>query len=570
MAERRLPLLALGMLLGGCYDGYSANAVWDPELPPGADPEDSDDDDDSPGSPDEDEPEVDACAKEILSLGPSSMLRLSRVQYANALRDLFDVGDLADALAQELPADQKLGAFTANASGTPQLLADAALRNAEAVADAVVARMGETLPCSAAGDVVCAQGWIEDVGPRAYRRALSENERESFLALFEAGAESSFEEGIRRVVAALLSSPSFLYRVELGEGTHEPGTSFALTNYEVASRLSFLLWDSGPDSALLQAAETGGLDSAAGRGQQVERMLADPRARDVVARFHREWLGVEAIPYRQRDPERYPDFDEDLAWDMLAETDAFVGHVVFDGDGSFESLLTSSQTVASDELLRLYGMEPEPGRDPEDPVELEREQRGGLLTRASFLTATSHSDQASPILRGIAVREEFLCQGLPPPPPTVNDEPPEVDENATTRDRFDQHTADPSCAGCHVLVDPIGFGLSNYDAVGAYIDSENGQPIDASGEIVSAGDDAPFDGGVELGERLANNELAQRCYAKHWFSFASGRSATDADACELDAVYTEFADAELHVTSLIHAVVASPSFTHRVIAEVES
>ncbi len=569
MAERRLPLLALGMLLGGCYDGYSGTAAWEPELPPGAEPEDADDDE-TPGGSGEDEPEVDACAGEILSVGSSSMLRLSRTQYANALRDLFDVGALADTLAQELPADQKLGAFTANATGTPQLLADAALRNAESVADDVVDRLGETLPCSAAGDLTCAEGWIEDVGPRVYRRALSETERETLLALFESGAESSFDEGVRRVVTALLSSPSFLYRVELGSGTHEPGASFALTNYEVASRLSFLLWDSGPDTALLQEAEAGGLDSAAGRAQQVERMLSDPRARDVVARFHREWLGVEAIPYRQRDPERYPDFDEDLAWDMLDETDAFVGHVVFDGDGSFESLLTSSQTIASDELLRLYGMEPEPGRDPLMPVDLESEQRGGLLTRASFLTATSHSDQASPILRGIAVREEFLCQGLPPPPPTVNDEPPEVDENATTRERFDQHTADPSCAGCHVLVDPIGFGLSNYDAVGAYIDTENGQSIDASGEIVSAGDDAPFDGGVELGERIANNEFAQRCYAKHWFSFANGRTASDADTCELDAVFTEFAGAELHVTSLIHAVVASPSFTHRVIAEVES
>ncbi len=147
---------------------------------------------------------------------------------------------------------------------------------------------------------------------------------------------------------------------------------------------------------------------------------------------------------------------------------------------------------------------------------------------------------------------------------------PEVDENGTTRERFDQHTADPSCAGCHILVDPIGFGLSNYDAIGAYVDSENGQPIDASGEIVSAGDDVTFDGGVELGERVANNELAQRCYAQHWFAFANGRTATAADACQLDAVYTEFADAELRVTSLIHAVVASPSFTHRIVAEVES
>ena len=163
-----------------------------------------------------------------------------------------------------------------------------------------------------------------------------------------------------------------------------------------------------------------------------------------------------------------------------------------------------------------------------------------------------------------------MCQGLPPPPPTVNDEPPEVDENATTRERFDQHTADPSCAGCHILVDPIGFGLSNYDAVGAYLDTENGLDIDASGEIVSAGNDVKFDGGVELGEQIANNELAQRCYAKQWFAFANGRTTTEADTCELDAVFAEFADDELRVTSLIHAVVASPSFTHRVIAEVES
>lgn len=572
MAERRLPLLMLGVLLAGCYDGYSGEARWEPESPPGADPEGADDDDgaDGDGDGDGEDPEVEACSASMLSLGPSSMLRLSRAQYANTLRDLFDVGDLADELAQELPADQKLGAFTANASGTPQLLADAALRNAEVVADDVVARLPETLPCSVEGDLTCAEGWIADVAPRAYRRALSEVERETFLSLFEAGAESSFDEGVRRVVAALLSSPSFMYRIELGEGVHEPGDSFALTHYEVASRMSFLLWDAGPDGALLEAAEAGELEDAQGRAEQVERMLADPKARKVVARFHREWLGVEAIPYRQRDPERYPSFDEDLAWDMLQETDAFVEHIVFDEDGSFESLLTANETIASDEVLRLYGMEPEVGRDPLEPVELNAEQRGGLLTRASFLTATSHSDQASPILRGIAVREEFYCQGLPPPPPAVNDEPPEVDENATTRERFAQHTADPSCAGCHVLVDPIGFGLSNYDAVGAFIETENGQPIDASGEVVSGGGDGTFDGGVELGGVVAQSEVAQRCYAKHWFSFANGRTTTDADSCELDAIYAEFADDELRVTSLIHAVVESPSFTHRVIAEVES
>ncbi len=569
MAARRLPVFLYGLLLGGCYEGFSAEADWDPQPPAGGDPGASEDEDGAGDSGGEGEdPEVEACATGALSLGSSSMLRLSRAQYAGALRDLFDAGGLAETLAEELPADQKLGAFTGNASGTPQLLADAALRNAETLAEDVVGRLATYLPCSVEPDAACAEDWVEDVGTRAYRRRLSEEERAALVGLFE--AEAPFEEGVRRVIAALLSSPSFLYRIELGEGSHAPGETFALTAYEVASRLSFLLWDAGPDEALLAAADAGELDDPEGRTAQAERMLADPRARAVVARFHREWLGVEDIPYRQRDPERYPDFDETLAQDMLAETDAFVQHVVFESEGSFETLMTSAETIASDDLLRMYGLEPALGRDPELPVALDPEQRSGLLTRASFLTATSHSDQASPILRGIAVRQNLFCQGLPPPPPDADDEPPDVDEDATTRERFAQHTADPACAGCHILIDPLGFGFSNYDAIGAFMDTENGKPVDASGELVAVGNDVAYDGAVELGELIANNEVAQRCYAEQWFGFANGRSVTDADVCSLDDTYAAFAAGDLRVTDLILAVVASPAFTHRVIADVES
>ena len=559
----RLVGLCVSLTLGGCYDGRfafsnpntSEGAPDDPSSDSGVDPD----------------PEAEAlCDGAPLEVGASAMLRLTQEQYANALRDLLGMGAQAEELARALPSDEKLGAFTFNAAGVPSMLADTALRNAEAAAEDFVERLAEQLPCSAtAADRACAEALIDDLGPRAFRRPLEPQQRERLLALYDQGASESFSEGVGRVMTALLSSPWFLYRVELGDGTAAPGERFRLTAHEVATRLSLMLWNTIPDAALWQAAADGTLDTAAGRRAEAERMLADPRARDAVTRFHQQWLGVEGVGTIERDPELYPEFDEPLAQGMVDEMAAFVRHVIFEDEGSFETLMTAAYTVADDAILRLYGVEPDPDRDRAEPVELDPIERGGVLTRTSFLAANAHRDQASPILRGISVRTNLLCQGLPPPPPDVDDVPPPSDPNATTRERFEQHTEDPACAACHELIDPIGFGFSNYDAVGRFHELDNGQPVDASGQLVAADDaSGPFVGAVELGQRLAYSTLAQRCYTEQWFVFANGRSMVPADTCELDQAYSSFVESELDIRELVLAVVESPSFSHRVVADV--
>ncbi|MEM9461122.1 MAG: DUF1592 domain-containing protein [Myxococcota bacterium] len=559
----RLLGLWASLTLSGCYDGRFAFS--NPSESEGA-PDDSLSD--SGADPD---PEAEAlCDGAPLEVGASAMLRLTQEQYANALRDLLGMGPAAVELAKALPSDEKLGAFTFNTAGVPSMLADTALRNAEAAAEDFVERLAVQLPCStSAADRACAQTLVDQLGPRAFRRPLEAQQRERLLALYDQGASEGFSEGIARVVTALLTSPWFLYRVELGDGAAAPGERFRLTAHEVATRLSLMLWNTIPDPALWQAAADGTLDTAAGRRAEAERMLADPRAQAAVMKFHKQWLGVDAVATIERDPELYPEFDDTLAQGMVDETAAFVRHVIFEDEGSFEALMTATYTVADDAILRLYGIEPDPDRDRAEPVELDPTERGGVLTRASFLAANAHRDQASPILRGISVRTNLLCQGLPPPPPDVDDLPPPSDPDATTRERFEQHTEDPACAACHELIDPIGFGFSNYDALGRFHELESGQPVDPSGQLVAADDaSGPFTGAVELGQRLAHSTLAQRCYAEQWFVFANGRSMVPSDTCELDRAYTSFVESELDIRELVLAVVESPSFSHRVVADV--
>jgi hypothetical protein len=361
----------------------------------------------------------------------------------------------------------------------------------------------------------------------------------------------------------MLQSPSFLYHLE--PTLPAAGEAVApLDDWEVASRLSYFLWHTMPDEELFAAAAAGELTATTGLMAQAERMLDDPRAADAIGSFHVQWVGVSELELEDKDLDLFPSFTPALRTAMLAETRAFADHVIRRGDGTLDTLLTASYSLLQGPLFEVYGVTAPPGHDPLEPIDLPPGQRAGLLTLPSVLSAHAHANQTSPVHRGVMVRENLMCQDLPPPPPDVDNAPPDPDPNATTRERFAEHTADPACSACHRLIDGIGFGFEHYDAIGRYIDQESGKPIDATGQILGSDDiDGPFDGVPELAAKLASSAQVRECAALQWLRFSLGRQERDADECSTQAAIAAFEDSGFNIRQLLLAIVGTDAFRHR-------
>jgi Protein of unknown function (DUF1592)/Protein of unknown function (DUF1588)/Protein of unknown function (DUF1595)/Protein of unknown function (DUF1585)/Protein of unknown function (DUF1587) len=502
---------------------------------------------------------------EAPSAGVTELRRLTAVQYENSVRDLL--GYSGEATLGFSP-DERVGPFLSNV-GAPvsEVQVEQYMDAAEEIATWSIENVAALLPCdpSVVGEDECATAFIAEFAPRAYRRPLDAAELTRLQQVYADGkAEADFANGIRLVVQAALQSPWFLYHMEFGAAGTNDGELVALTDHELAARLSYFVWNSMPDDTLFTAAGAGELATTQGLQAQVDRMLADPRARDTIAAFHLQWLGVDAIDSLEKNPDTFPGFTPALALAMRAETAAFATHIVLDGDGLFDTLLTADFTLTEDpDLLALYGVTLPPGHVAGDPVPLPADRRMGLLTQASVLARHAHVNQTSPVHRGRLVRENLLCQPLPAPPPDVDNVPPTPDPDATTRERFEQHRADPSCAGCHSLIDPIGFTFEHYDGMGAWRDLEAGKAVDASGELISTDVDGPIDGVLELANKLAQSDDVKRCVTRQWFRFATGRNEAPEDVCTNDALDTTFVESGGDIHVLIRDLVSSDSFRHR-------
>jgi len=491
----------------------------------------------------------------------SALRRLTREQYDNSVRDLLGSSGQP---SLGLAADEKLAAFFSNSVSPVSRLSVEQYRDAaEALAAAAVAEQLDALTgCAGANqNAACAAQFIQAFGRRAIRRPLSSDEAARYQALYDANQTRGFAEGIRVVLQALLQSPNFLYHLELTPAPGGVGVT-ALGGYEVASRLSFALWNSLPDAELLDAAAAGLLDAKDGLQAQAERLLQSDRAKDALASFHVQWLGLDALLDLDKDPQLFPEFSDKLKGAMRDEAVSFADFVIRRGDGRLQTLLSAPFTLASPELLGLYGATAAPAAD--GSVQLDPLQRAGLLTQAGFLAAHAHANQTSPVHRGLAIRKNLLCTDLPDPPANVNNNPPAPDPNATTRQRFEQHRTNPSCAACHQMMDPIGIGFENYDAIGRYRTTENNLPIDASGEVLNAGaTSGTFTGAVELAKRLSTSPEVRACVQKQWFRFSLGRFEGPEDACTLAGLSADFAAADFDVKKLLLSLVTSDAFRYR-------
>lgn len=477
------------------------------------------------------------------------MRRLNREQIANAVEALLGVSlDVA-----ELDGDEQVGAFASNltaplsTNGVHQLRIAAELAAASGLADLV-----DGLSCDPTIDSDCMDEWIASFGRRVYRRTLTGEEAARHRALADLGVDPI--DGMRLVVTAMLQSPYFLYAVEpVPEGEE----TVALSGPPLATRMALFLWSSTPDDTLLDAAESDGLSTIDDVRAQAERMLADPRARASVGSFHTQWLAVNGLLENSKSPEIYPEFDGALATAMLDETRRFAEAVVLHGDGRLATLLTADWSYAEPQLAALYGVTP---AGPGEPTTLDATERSGLLTHASFLARHAHADQSGPVQRGVVVLSNMFCNPPMPAPVNANTQPPSLDPDATTRERFSQHTEDPACAGCHSVIDGIGLGFEHYDGIGRHRQTENGLAVDASGELLGTDVDGSFDGVIELSQRMADSTQVRQCTARQWMRFAIGRPEADADACTVERLVDAFEDSDGDVRGLMLEIVTSDAF----------
>lgn len=490
--------------------------------------------------------------------------RLTHSQYNHTVRDLLrDETRPADSF----PKEDYVHGFTNQADGqsVSPLLAEAYAGAAERMARAAFAKgdSRKLIPCEPGAS--CRERFLKEFGRRAFRRPLEEEETRRYEALF--AREKDFLSGARTVVEAMLQSPHFLYHLEPG-------------SYAIASRLSYFLWDTMPDEELLQAAQRGILNTKEGVDAQAKRMLADNRAQAAFDEFLAQWLRFDRLRGALRDRRLFPEYSADLVASMVSETTRLFRHLVW-GSGDFREFFTAGYTHLSSDLARLYGLDaPQEvwGRVP-FPSSL---GRAGILGQASFLTVTSKPSETSPTERGLFIREHFLCQQVPPPPPGVNATlPPVTDEKPVTqRERLKVHLESPACAGCHTLVDPIGFGLEKFDAIGKFREqerivvhptadeiktrrktkpSEYMLPIDAGGELRGIAG-AEFRSPAELGRILAAEPACQKCVVKQLFRYAFGRLETPDDEAVIDAALERFRQSQFRFRDLIMALTSSQPF----------
>lgn len=406
----------------------------------------------------------------------------------------------------------------------------------------------------------CARAILAPLARRAFRRTVADSEVDRLLGLVELARrdEDSFEQGIRLALQAILVSPHFLFRIERDPEPRNPEAQRRISEFELASRLSYFLWSSTPDDTLLNLAEQGRLRGQL--GAQVRRMLSDPKASALAENFAGQWLQLRNLEETKPDPDRFPAFDDDLRMAMKKETELFFEAIAKE-DRSILDFLDARFTFLNERLAHHYGIEGVEG--PEfRRVALTGTPRAGVLTHASVLTVSSYPTRTSPVIRGKWVLENLLNAPPPPPPPGV----PNLDEEAvgntgSLRQQLEQHRTNPACASCHARMDPIGFGLENYDAIGAWRTQDGKFPIDAAGTLPNG---KTFRSPVELvGIVKADKNDFAKCLTEKMLTYALGRGLERFDKPAVQSIQRKLASSQYRFSALVMGIVESLPFEMR-------
>jgi hypothetical protein len=417
-------------------------------------------------------------------------------------------------------------------------------------------------PVSASDEAVCAKKILSSLMRRAYRRPVSETDLERPMTFYREGrSERDFDAGISKALSAVLVNPEFLFRVEVDPEKTAPGAAYRISDLELASRLSFFLWSSLPDDALLESAIRGELRRPGVLDRHVRRMLADPRSYNLASNFAGQWLRLRNLTSVDPNVRLYPDFDDNLRQAFRMETELFVDSVVRE-DRSVMDLLKTDYTFLNERLAKHYGI-PNVYGSRFRRVELGHDsRRGGLLRQGSVLAVTSYATRTSPVIRGVWVLSNIV--GAPPPPP-LPDVPAldgNVPGNLPVRERMSAHRASPVCANCHRTIDPVGFALENFDAVGRWRDNEGDSgSIDVSGALPGIGE---IKGVAGLEEALVRRpDLFATTLTEKLMTFALGRGVEYYDAPAVRKILREAEPGGYHFSSLVLGIVKSAPFQMR-------
>jgi hypothetical protein len=488
------------------------------------------------------------------------MHRLNVTEYNNTVRDLLGT---QLTLPESFPPD--LTAHSFDNVAVALILTDAAFARYSDTAKRLAAealtpeRRSRLFDCDvAAMKEACVSSMLARFLPQAWRRPTEAGDVEGLVKLFtdNKGAGDSDDQALTRVLQAVLVSAEFLFRIERNTGV--AGVR-ALSGYEIASRLSYFLWSSMPDADLFAAAASGALQTPDGVSAQVTRMLGDPRATAFGENFGGQWLPIRALADVVPDTRAYPEFDEELRAAMRAET-----HLSFldvaSGAKSFRDLLSTSSGYVNDRLAQHYGL---PATGSAEPVFRELGPgRGGLLTQGTFLTVNSYPDESNPVRRGKWILANLFCQEPPAPPPDVQREPP-PQQGVSRKERLASHRTDAICASCHMLMDPLGLALEQYDGVGRFRTDDNGVPIDPSGQLP---DGTVITDAVSLQLALAEKPEIAACVAEHLFTYALGRaprSDSSFDDNTIQQLSQAFNDSGQLFPQLMQALTRSDVFSKR-------
>lgn len=489
---------------------------------------------------------------------PGQMRRLTQAQYGNLVHDLLGEDVVLPPSLEPDVASNGLVAIGASTFGVSARGVDQYERAAFSIAEQAMQpeRRDAFLPCEPTEDASCMELFVRTIGRRAWRRPLSGEEIDRLLRIGQEATDAlgDVHRGFEYILATILQSPDFLFRVEVGRPGPE-GREF--TSWEMAERLSFFLWNSGPDDALLDAAARDELEGERLAGL-VDSMLEDPRAVRGLRAFFTEMLGLAQLDELRKDPTVFEHIGPDVGPSAREETLRVIEWLVFEQDADYRDLMTTSTTFINRKLASIYGVRA-PARDGFARYDFPAESlRRGLLGHVSVLAGHSHFSSSSATLRGAFIRRNLMCGSIPPPPADVDTSiPPPLPGAATLRDRVARHLEDPTCAGCHRLMDPLGLGLENFDALGRFRTTDNDQIIDASGSISGV----DFEDPLELGATIAASEEYPLCLSRTMYRYATGHLERPSEAATLRVINDAFEASGYRVRELMRVIATSEGFT---------
>lgn len=539
----RHPLLVLFALALGCQGQFGDNP---------ARPGDS-----------RDGPDVVRCEDDTVAVGARPLRRLTPLQWENTVQDVL--GDPG---------------FTSTYDDIAPVINDRGVRQLRDSAEDAVGRRAQwgatVFACDIDGaeDTECAAQTIDSFGARAFRRPITDEEREWLNGVYgDLRAELPFDQAMEGLVEVILQAPQVVYFDETGGAA---GEVVELNDHQLATRLSYFLWNRPPDAELRALADAGQLEGDALRAQ-AERLLSDPAAEHTIQEFMWSWMQLDggrqhfSLVDARKDEDRFPQDSPELRAAMRTELEAFIRRVLVEERGDFEQLMTDRRAYVNGPLAALYGVDGPSDADTWEWVELPANERAGLLTRAAFLTVYAANDVPSPIRRGVYVLENVLCHHLEEPPANASDIPVtggEIDGQVlTVRQDVEAKTGGAGCQHCHGLINPIGFAFGHYDAMGAWMDVEHGTglDIDASAWLQGTDRDGQVEGAVELSQTLASSGQVRGCFAEHWVETALG-SIEGEDQCAVGQVQERFRETG-SFADLVVAIVQSDAFRYARVEE---